>query len=228
MFNIPLSGPTLNVLRKFHVYREDSVEYSFESIADRLFDTINSISKEKQFTGKIYVIGESFGGFIAQVYAAKYQSKESRLEKLVLLSALAKTELTFSVEMKKRFALPIVKALGLIYPRLAQYVFAVVHQFDVVESSEPQYLFDFFVREASAAHHFSVMRRLELAISADISNSSSSISIPTLLIYGKDDQFTQHGTRHLSQLLQTSKSIYSLWKSYHFSTLIKTKVSTKK
>jgi pimeloyl-ACP methyl ester carboxylesterase len=204
MFSIPLAGPPLNVLNNLHKVQFER-EYSFEGIADELFDKIVQISKENKFNGNVYMIGESFGGFIAQAYAAKYENS-TNLKKLVLLSALAKTQLTLSVELKKTFALPVVKSIGLLFPRLAQYIFAVVHQFDVVEPSDPEWMFDLFVREAAAAHHFSVMKRLDLAISADFSNITSSISSPTLLIYGTQDQFTQIGTQQLSQLLLNSES----------------------
>lgn len=56
--------------------------------------------------------------------------------RLVLLSSLAKPELTPIVKFKADFVLPVVEAIGFLVPFVAQSLFAVAHLPDVVRRDE--------------------------------------------------------------------------------------------
>jgi pimeloyl-ACP methyl ester carboxylesterase len=51
------------------------------------------------------------------------------------------------------------------------------------------------------------MKRLELAIHADLTEYAKKIQVDTLLVYGKDDKFTRHGTESLAKLLPHASTI---------------------
>jgi pimeloyl-ACP methyl ester carboxylesterase len=80
-------------------------DYTFEYIATQL----NSVLQENGLDSVKSVVGESFGGIIAQHFASMYPDKT---ESLVLLSSLAKTELPPEIEFKHNYLLPIIKTLG--------------------------------------------------------------------------------------------------------------------
>jgi 3-oxoadipate enol-lactonase len=198
VFNLPLAGPSLESLSDWHrANYSEYLDYSFPFIAQKLQEII----EEFQWS-KVHIIGESFGGVVAQHYAFLYPE---HLDKLVVLSSLAKTELTPEVQFKANYALPVVRFIGWVSPRFAQWLFAVIHQYDVVEDSEPQWIHDFFVKEASWAHHYSVMRRLDIVLFLDIVKEVKKIKAPTLLLYGEDDTFTKQGSLMLKKLIPNSE-----------------------
>jgi len=188
VFNLPL----LN-----HQYHSGNENYSFKYIAKCLNDVMDDLKIDKAV-----LIGESFGGIVAQRFVIDYPH---RAEKLVLLSSLARTELSFRVKMKVKFLLPIVKAIGFIFPTFAQYLFAVFHQYDVVEAHEKQWVKDLFVSEASKAHFASIMKRVEIASIMDMSNEVNGIVHQTLIIYGDSDRFTKTLSFELKTYLQNSQ-----------------------
>jgi hypothetical protein len=51
----------------------------------------------------------------------------------------------------------------------------------VVEPSDPAFVRDVFLKEASAAHHYSVFRRLIIAYNVDLRARIVNISTPTLV-----------------------------------------------
>ncbi|CAM9314624.1 unnamed protein product [Choristocarpus tenellus] len=140
------------------------------------------------------VVGESFGGMIAQRLALDFPEK---VTKLVLLSSLAKTELTPVVKFKATFLLPIVEALGFALPSVAQSIFAKVHVSDVVESHEADWVKKLFLKEASWAHHYSVMARCKVALHHDTTAELDKIKVGALIMYGEDDTFTEVGAKQL-------------------------------
>ena len=119
---------------------------------------------------------------MAQHFSFNYPQKTSGL---ILLSSLAKTDLPPDIEWKVRWLLPILENLGACLPELAQYLFAHIHVEDVVERSEPLYVRELFIKEASNAHFYSVMARIHIVHKLDIMERTKSIKIPTLIIYGK-------------------------------------------
>ena len=62
---------------------------------------------------------------------------------------------------------------------------------DVCEPTEPQFVKDLFVREASRADFRSVMSRIRLVRHLDIRQRSAVIDVPTLVVHGTDDHFTK-------------------------------------
>jgi hypothetical protein len=61
-------------------------------------------------------------------------------------------------------------------------IFAHVHVSDVIEPHEPAELRELFIKEASSAHFFSVLRRLSLIRNLDIRNQTMAITSPTLIV----------------------------------------------
>eukprot|EP00617_Octactis_speculum_P013965 CAMPEP_0185752646 /NCGR_PEP_ID=MMETSP1174-20130828/11435_1 /TAXON_ID=35687 /ORGANISM="Dictyocha speculum, Strain CCMP1381" /LENGTH=154 /DNA_ID=CAMNT_0028430183 /DNA_START=22 /DNA_END=486 /DNA_ORIENTATION=+ len=121
------------------------------------------------------------------------------------MSSLCHTELTVKVQLKAKILLPIVEALGFFFPGVAQFLFAALHVDDVVESFEPTWVKDFFVKEASWVHHYSVMKRIRLVIGLDMCERSKQIQQKTLLVYGREDNFTLPGTMELHRNLPNSQ-----------------------
>jgi pimeloyl-ACP methyl ester carboxylesterase len=62
---------------------------------------------------KVSIIGESFGGVIAEVFAVAYPEL---VDRLVLLSSLAKTSLPPDILFKLHYVLPVVESIGHAYP----------------------------------------------------------------------------------------------------------------
>ena len=172
-------------------------DYSFASLARGVVGVLDALGVKEAA-----VVGESFGGVVALHLALE---APSRVSKLLLLSSLAKTELTWEVALKKDLALPVVRLLGKFFPNVAQSAFAYVHSSDVVEASEPAWVKNFFIKEASWAHHASVMARLSIVIPLDITARVGAIAQPTRLLYGADDTFTGQTTDALLALLPNAE-----------------------
>ncbi|CAN0114592.1 unnamed protein product, partial [Heterosigma akashiwo] len=66
---------------------------------------------------------------------------------------------------------------------------------------------DFFKKEASWAHHYSVMARLSIVIPLDILEEVSVLLHPTLLLYGKDDHFTGKDSLILNKAIPNSRMV---------------------
>ena len=173
--------------------------YTFSYLAADVAAALDELAIERAS-----IIGESFGGVVAQHVALEHSE---RVEALVLLSSLAKTELTAIVKFKLHVLLPLVEFLGRAFPGIAQTIFAKVHASDVVEASEPAWARSLFVKEASWAHHASVMQRIKIVAGLDIEDRVPSITAPVLLIRGADDTFTGHTTARLRALLQSRGQI---------------------
>ena len=168
-------------------------EYTFQFIANDLKDVVDELKLEK-----VTIVGESFGGIIAQHFALQYSE---RLDKLVLLSSLAKTILPAEIQWKLDNLMPIISTFGYYYPNFAQFLFAQIHVDDVVEPFESNEVRQLFIKEASFAHFYSVLARIKITSKLDILNEISSIITPTLVIYGEDDHFTKKDSLQLQSRL---------------------------
>ena len=173
--------------------------YTFSYLAADLTKALDELAIERAA-----IVGESFGGVVAQHVALEHSE---RVEALVLLSSLAKTELTAVVKLKLHVLLPVVEFLGRAFPGLAQTIFAKVHASDVVEASEPAWARSLFVKEASWAHHASVMARLSIVIPLDITARVAHLRQKTRLVYGADDTFTGATTDALLALLPDADKV---------------------
>ena len=153
---------------------------------------------------QIHLVGESFGGVVAQHFTLQYPSS---VKSLALLSSLAKTSLPPEIQWKLDHLLPIVATLGNYFPVFAQYLFANIHVEDVLEPHEPQFAKQLFIKEASAAHFYSVMSRIKIISKLDIADEVKAIEAPTLLIYGDDDHFTKKDSIALNSLIPNSELV---------------------
>jgi pimeloyl-ACP methyl ester carboxylesterase len=171
-------------------------DYTFEFMAMKLKEVVEELNLES-----ITLVGESFGGVVALTYARLYPKN---VEKLVMLSSLAKTVLPPEIQWKLDYLLPIVKTLGSFSPSLGQMLFAQVHVDDVIEPSESSYVRNLFIKEASFAHFYSVMERIRIVSTLDIEEDVRSLNVQTLIIYGSDDHFTRKDSFHLHGLIKGS------------------------
>jgi len=162
--------------------------YCFENIAADLKKVLEELGIERA-----YLIGESFGGVLAQVFTLIYPTS---VDKLVLISSAAHFELS----RKNRW-------LRHIFPIVPMWLFARVHVHDVCEPSDPQWVKDLFVRNATWADHGSVVVRAWMASEVDLRDKIASITAPILLIVGENDQFTGKASREMQQLLPNCKIV---------------------
>jgi len=191
VFNIPLAKSPFD--------REETPDYTFSYLASevkRVMD-LNGVKKA-------HLIGESFGGVIAQRFTLDYPDA---VNKLVVLSSLAKTDMPPEIAFKANYLLPVVRGFGLAFPELAQTLFAYLHVDDVIEPHEPQWVKDFFKKEASWAHHYSVMKRLSIVIPLDMLEEVKNIQHKTLLLHGEDDHFTGKDSKLLHETIPNSELV---------------------
>lgn len=174
-------------------------DYNFEYLANQLNDILDELEIKN-----IHIVGESFGGVVAQYFAVLHKSKT---KSLVLLSSLAKTLLPPFILWKLTYLLPILKFIGFLFPGLGQALFARLHVDDVIEPSESQYVKDMFIKEASVAHFRSVMKRINIVSKLNIEEQSRTLRVPTTIVYGNDDHFTKASSMKLFHLIDNSKLV---------------------
>ncbi len=138
---IPELSVNFNVVLYYLPLKKDSMlesDYTFEFIANDLIAVLDELQ-----LSEVSLVGESFGGIVAQHAAFMFPS---RVRKLVVLSSLAKTELPPEIEWKVQYLLPILRTVGGLLPALGQRAFALIHAEDVVEATEPTFVRDLFIR----------------------------------------------------------------------------------
>jgi|GEM_PF-1445709 len=157
-------------------------DYTFEYIAADLEEVMDELDLEKA-----HIIGESFGGVVAQVFALDYPD---RVGKMVLISSAPH----FDVSLKNRLLLPI-------FPLVPQWLFARIHVYDVCEPHDPQWAKDTFIHEAAWADHASVVARARIVVDVDLRDRVNEIKAPTLLVVGGADRFTGEASQKMMELL---------------------------
>ncbi|CAM9755564.1 unnamed protein product [Pylaiella littoralis] len=192
VFNLPLASPPLSAAAA------EGESYGMPLIARRLAEVMDDAG----IKGGASIVGESFGGMVAQRLALDFPDKVKRL---VLLSSLAKPELTPIVKFKADFVLPVVEAIGYLLPFVAQSLFSVAHLPDVVEKHEPLWAKHLFLKEASWADHWSVMARTKVALSFDTTTELKRIKTGALVLFGEDDTFTATGAQQLLNGIEGSR-----------------------
>jgi len=168
-------------------------DYSFDLIVTSLQSVLTELNLPT-----VHLVGESFGGAVAQHFTLQHPDNVASLS---IVSSLCHTEVTPIVQFKLNFLLPVVSAIGNAFPGLAQHLFATFHVDDVVEKFEPSWMRDFFVKEAGWAHHYSVLARIKIILRLDICEQVESIQQRTLVVYGEHDNFTKHGSLELLEHL---------------------------
>eukprot|EP00903_Cladosiphon_okamuranus_P013235 g12341.t2 len=184
MFNLPLVPPPLSRAAG------DGEDYDMALIARRLAQVMDDAG----INGGASIVGESFGGMVAQRLALDFPDK---VDRLVLLSSLAKPELTPIVKFKAGYVLPVVETVGYLLPFVAQSLFAIFHLPDVVEKHEPLWAKHLFLKEASWADHWSVMARTKVALAFDTTAELKNVKAGALILFGEDDTFTATGAQQL-------------------------------
>ena len=203
---VPLVTPHATVAIFFLPLRPAAMPetaYTLDYLANELATTVDNVLTEAASQrAAVHLVGESFGGVVAQVYARRRCHRA--VASLVLLSSLAKTNLPPNIAWKADNLLPILKGVGWLLPGIAQAIFARLHVDDVCEPTEQQYVKDLFVQEASRADFRSVMSRIGLVRHLDIVEEAKAITLPTLIVHGTDDHFTKESSVELHGLIQGS------------------------
>lgn len=186
VYNLPLSPR-----------QADDSTYTFDTIVEDLQSMLEELHIEKAT-----IFGESFGGIVAQHFVHKHSE---RLNRLVLLSSLARAQLPPDVQFKLDYLIPVIETFGYYFPHFAQMLFAQIHVDDVVEPAEPNAVRQLFIKEASFAHFYSVVARIKLVSKLDILHLIPTIQIPTLVIFGEQDHFTKKDSLQIHELLPNSQ-----------------------
>lgn len=160
--------------------------YTFDFIAADMKEVLDELG-----TARVDIIGESFGGAVAQVFALNYPEA---VDRLVLVSTFARTELS----LKLRILAPIARFSP-------QWVFARAHVHDVCEPSDPRWAKDLLIREAAWADHASVMARIKIVNELDLRSRIPTITAPALLVIGGIDRFTGPLGREMLKLLPDAR-----------------------
>lgn len=162
--------------------------YTFDYLAADLNDVLGELGIDKA-----HVVGESFGGVVAQTFAVNHPE---RLEKLVLISTAPKFDLT----RKDRMLLPV-------FPLMPQAVFARDHVKEVCEPGDPQWAKELFIRNAAWADHASVVARAKIVSRVDLTARVKDIKAPTLLVVGADDTWTGETSRKMLEMLPDGRIV---------------------
>jgi pimeloyl-ACP methyl ester carboxylesterase len=145
--------------------------YTFEYLAQDLGETLDEVG-----VADAHVVGESFGGVVAQMFAL---TAPARLRSLTLISSAPH----FDVSAKNRFLLKLM-------PLSPMWLFARIHLADVCLKDDPAWAKRLFVKGASYADHASVMARARIVSRVDLRERVAQLRCPMLLVVGSRDAFT--------------------------------------
>lgn len=172
LFELPLRGEADSA----------DVEYSFEYLAQDLKSVL-----DEQGIAAAHIVGESFGGVVAQTFAL---DEPAMVRSLTLISSAP----YFEVSRKNRLLLPLFRITPM-------WLFARVHLPDVCEPDDPAWAKRLFVRGASYADHASVFARAQIVSRVDLRSRIAALTCPLLLVVGSLDRFTGDASRELAQRL---------------------------
>jgi pimeloyl-ACP methyl ester carboxylesterase len=98
--------------------------YTFQYLSSDLIDALQTSLPLKDGE-KVILMGESFGAILSLQYAVDYPDF---LSHMILISPIAKPELTFEIELKYHILRPLLfYGIGALFPKVAQQIFALIH-----------------------------------------------------------------------------------------------------
>jgi 3-oxoadipate enol-lactonase len=163
-------------------------DYSFAYIAGDLKSVLDELTHEAA-----HVIGESFGGVVAQTFALTYPGA---VRSLTLISSAPH----FDVSLKNRLLLPLFRVTPM-------WLFARVHLADVCEPEDPAWAKRLFVRGASYADHASVYARARIVSQVDLRARVHELRCPLLLVVGSRDRFTGPASEQMVSLVPCASRV---------------------
>jgi 3-oxoadipate enol-lactonase len=188
----PALSPNYQVIKYYLPLLEEANElgekYTFDFIAADMKKILDELGIKKT-----HVIGESFGGAVAQTFALNYQAM---VNKLVVLSSASEFTLSPKVKVQKVF-----------FPFVPMWLFARVHLYEVCEPTDPRWAKEMFIRNAAWADHGTVVARAGIVSKFNITDRVSQIKVPTLIMMGGADRFTGTGSQLLHKLLPNSEIV---------------------
>jgi len=164
------------------------VPYTFDFIAADIKAILDELG-----IAKAHVIGESFGGAVAQTFVLAYPEM---VDRLILISTCAHFELPRRTQ----------RVLGW-QPYMPQALFARLHMGDVCERHDPQWAKEVFIRGAAWADHPSVLARGMILREFDTRDRVGSITCPTMLVIGGADHMTGKSSRETADLMPGCKVV---------------------
>ena len=201
---VPMLTPHYRVIQ-FYLpllsHEMDPKDYTFTYLASELKLVLDELKIDKAV-----LVGESFGGIIAQHFATQYPSQT---DELVLVSTISRTKLDPFIQLKVNLFLKPLQFIGMLNPGFAQTLFAHLHVGDVVEPHEPESLRSMFIKEASCAHFRSVMARINIALQLDILHSVTSKieGKRVMCLVGADDHFTSEMSMEVCNELKKKNDV---------------------
>jgi pimeloyl-ACP methyl ester carboxylesterase len=162
--------------------------YDFAYIAQDLKSVLDEVHADR-----VHVVGESFGGVVAQTFALTYPHA---VETLTLISSAPHFELS----RKNRLLLPLFRFTPM-------WLFARVHLGDVCEPHDPEWAKELFLRGAGSADHASVFARAQIVSRVDLRARIADIHCPVLMVVGAADRFTGRASREMLQQLPHARLV---------------------
>lgn len=176
LYELPLKGEAVAA----------DCEYDFAFLARDVVSVLDELKIERA-----HVVGESFGGVVAQSVAL---DAPDRVASLTLISSAPH----FEVSRKNRMLLPLFKVTPM-------WLFARVHLGDVCEPEDPDWAKRRFVRGASYADHASVYARAKIVSRVDLRPRTPELRCPVLLVVGSRDRFTGDSSRAFAESLPDAR-----------------------
>ena len=164
------------------------LDYGFEYIASDLRSVVDEAGVDTA-----HIVGESFGGVVAQTFALAYPAL---VQTLTLISSAPHFELS----RKNRALLPLFRFTPM-------WLFARVHVSDVFEPHDPDWAKEIFVKGASYADHASVFARAQIVSRVDLRDRIAAIRCPMLLVVGSADRFTGAASREMLRVVRHARLV---------------------
>jgi pimeloyl-ACP methyl ester carboxylesterase len=158
------------------------VPYTLDFIADDLKSVLDQLGIDKP-----HIIGESFGGAVAQTFVLAHPEM---VDRLILISTCARFELPVRTQWVLRFQ-----------PYIPQALFARLHVDDVCERHDPQWAKEVFVRGAAWADHRSVLARGAALMTFDTRDRIGALACPAMMVIGGSDHMTGRSSRDTAALI---------------------------